>query len=146
MPPPILGLGTGLAMWLITMGFPEFRLDLPLIRIVGLIIMVLGLAIDVISIAAFVRARTSLTPLTPEKASQLVVSGLYKYSRNPMYLGLLVLLTGWGLHLSHPVAFLLLPVFVIYITIFQIKPEEKALQRKFGAAYESYCQKVRRWI
>ena len=63
-----------------------------------------------------------------------------------MYLGLLILLLGWGLRLSNPLALLPILLFVAYMTVFQIKPEEEALKRKFGDPYLEYCARVRRWL
>ena len=102
--------------------------------------------IEAVSVFAFLRARTTVTPLKPEKASTLVVSGLYRVSRNPMYLGMLILLIGWTLWLGNPASLLLLPVFVIYVTVFQIKPEEAALSEKFGSDFDAYRRRVRRWL
>ena len=81
-----------------------------------------------------------------DKASALVVSGVYKVSRNPMYLGFLLVLFGWGIFLSNLLALLLLPGFVVYLKHFQIGPEEEALRLRFGVQYEMYQRNVRRWI
>jgi protein-S-isoprenylcysteine O-methyltransferase Ste14 len=63
-----------------------------------------------------------------------------------MYLGLLLLLTAWAIWLSNPVALIFLPVFMLYMTLFQIRPEEKALLDKFGSEYLAYMRSVRRWL
>ncbi|HUH45666.1 MAG TPA: isoprenylcysteine carboxylmethyltransferase family protein [Arenibacter sp.] len=106
----------------------------------------LAILIGLVSIFQFFRSRTSIDPMTPSKASSLVTSGLYQYSRNPMYLGLLLLLLGWGLYLGNAFNTLLAAGFVYYMNIFQITPEEEALSRKFGKAYQKYCIMVRRWF
>ena len=103
----------------------------------------------VLAIAAFVglwRARTTINPLKPERASKLVTNGVYAISRNPIYLSLLLLLIAYAVHLwSLPAA--IGPVFyVAYVTRFQIVPEERALEAKFGVAFTDYKRKVRQWI
>ena len=82
----------------------------------------------------------------PERASALVERGIYRHTRNPMYLGLLCLLLGWTLALGQWAALLGPLVFVVYITRFQIVPEERVLLAHFGAAYDDYRQRVRRWL
>ncbi|MCR9195844.1 MAG: isoprenylcysteine carboxylmethyltransferase family protein [Hyphomonas sp.] len=145
-PPPLVGLLTGAGMWGLAKAFPGLVIDGSFLRWSAIAVMGGGILIEAVSVLAFLRARTTVTPLKPEKASTLVVGGLYRVSRNPMYLGMLILLIGWALWLSNPASLLLLPVFVIYLTVFQIKPEEAVLSEKFGADYDAYCRRVRRWI
>ena len=95
---------------------------------------------------SFKRAQTTINPLRPTNASSLVTSGVYRFTRNPMYLGLLLLLLGWSVYLSSVVA-LVGPVFlVLYLGRFQIAPEERALTAKFGKDYLDYTSRVRRWL
>ncbi len=95
---------------------------------------------------AFRRAGTTVNPLRPARASSLVTTGIYRFTRNPMYVGLTCVLTGvaawlwWWPALAGPC------VFVAYITRFQVQPEERALGAKFGAEYEAYRRQVRRWL
>ena len=105
-----------------------------------------GFLIDFVSIAAFIRARTTVNPLAPEKANALVVSGLYRFSRNPMYLGLLMILLGWAAWLAQPLALAVVAAFAVLIETLQIRPEEKALEEKFGEDFRAYKKRVRRWI
>ena len=84
--------------------------------------------------------------MTPSKASSLVTDGVFRISRNPMYLGLLLLLMGWALWLGTASPWLVLPLFVIVITVAQIAPEEQALYRLFGEQYLGYKRNVSRWI
>ena len=95
---------------------------------------------------AFRRAKTTVNPITPEATTTMVTSGLYRFSRNPMYLGLLVVLIGWALFLSHPLAFAVLPLFVLYMNRFQIIPEEQILSAKFAHQFTAYKETVRRWV
>lgn len=115
-------------------------------KAIGAAVVLIGIALDFLGVLAFYRARTTVNPLKPSATSSIVQSGVYRYTRNPMYLGMLLVLTGYGLYLSHPLAFLLLPVFVAYLTRFQIIPEERILQEKFGQAFTAYASRVRRWI
>jgi protein-S-isoprenylcysteine O-methyltransferase Ste14 len=96
--------------------------------------------------ASFRRARTTVNPLKPESASSLVASGVYRVSRNPMYVGLCLVLLGWAVMLSNVLAYAIVPVFVLYMNRFQIGPEEAALERVFGADYVAYRARVRRWL
>ena len=105
-----------------------------------------GVLVAGLGIAAFRRARTTVNPMSPESASSLVIVGIYRLTRNPMYLGFLLMLTGLAAGLSNAVAAALLPFFVLYLTRFQILPEERALEARFGADFVSYKGRVRRWI
>ncbi len=87
-----------------------------------------------------------MNPIKPGAASSLVSSGVYRFTRNPMYLGLSVTLLGWAVFLSNWLALLAVPVFVLYINRFQIDPEERVLSSLFGAEYAAYKEKVRRWL
>ncbi len=107
---------------------------------------VMGLSLGVMGVTQFRKAQTTPNPQALEKVSSLVTSGIYRYSRNPMYLGLVLILLGWAFYLSHFLAFVLLPVFILYMTRFQIQPEEQMMARKFGKTYQAYLNKVRRWI
>lgn len=107
---------------------------------------VMGLSLGIIGVTQFRKAQTTPNPQALEKVSSLVTSGIYRYSRNPMYLGLVLILLGWAFYLSHFLSFVLLPVFILYMTRFQIQPEEQMMARKFGKTYQAYLNKVRRWI
>lgn len=105
-----------------------------------------GLGFDVLGLLAFRAAHTTVNPLHPEKASALVSTGVYRITRNPMYVGMLCLLLAWAAFLAHPAALLGPLLFVLYITRFQIIPEERILQARFGEPYVEYMKQVRRWI
>ncbi len=106
----------------------------------------IGVLILAAAVVAFIRQKTTVSPMAPSEASKLVTQGLFRFSRNPMYLAMLLLLTGWAILLSNPVNALALIGFVWFMTEFQIKPEEEALRDKFGEEYAEYCRKTRRWI
>jgi protein-S-isoprenylcysteine O-methyltransferase Ste14 len=99
-----------------------------------------------LAVLRFLREGASLNPHHPEYAKKLVTGGIYNYSRNPMYLSLLLLLLAWGLYLGNAFNTLLAALFVGYMNRFQIGPEEQVLASRFGAAYRQYCTLVRRWF
>ncbi|WP_201502122.1 MULTISPECIES: methyltransferase family protein [Psychrobacter] len=107
---------------------------------------VMGLSLGIMGVTQFRIAQTTPNPQALEQVSSLVTSGVYQYSRNPMYVGLVLILLGWAFYLSHFLAFVLLPIFILYITRFQIQPEERMMAQKFGKTYQDYLNKVRRWI
>lgn len=106
----------------------------------------MAVLIAFVSLFQFVKFKTSIDPLHPGKASRLITTGLYSYSRNPMYLALLLLLLAWGLWLGNAFNTLLAAGFVYFINAYQILPEEEALLKKFGKDYQKYCLAVRRWF
>ena len=145
-PPPIVLVIFGAAMW----GIAEFdgavAID-PLPRIaVALGWVITGVAFAVSGARAFRRARTTINPVQPDQATSLVTESVFRVSRNPMYVGLTAVLLGWAVFLASPWAFLGPVVFALYITRFQIVPEERILASKFGADYTAYRNKVRRWL
>ncbi len=105
-----------------------------------------GACFDVAGLVAFRKAKTTVNPLTPSKSATVVTTGVYQWTRNPMYLGLALILLGWAVYLASVWALPGPLVFAAYITRFQIVPEERALTARFGAAYSAYCARVRRWL
>ncbi|MBW3140899.1 methyltransferase family protein [Ferrimonas balearica] len=145
-PPVALLLLVGLIMWALADLTPNLPIT-PAMRLSALVVaLLIGPAIAISGALAFRRADTTVNPTRPETSSQLVVRGIYKRSRNPMYLGMLVLLIGWGTYLASPAALAMVPLFMLYLNRFQIGPEERALRHRFGHDFERYCQRVRRWI
>jgi protein-S-isoprenylcysteine O-methyltransferase Ste14 len=123
-------------------------LDVPLVvRIVAFVVIALaGGAAALAGDREFKRARTTINPFKPENSTALVTSGIYRFTRNPMYVGLTLVLLGWAAFLCSAWALLGPVVFVVYINRFQISPEERVLSAKFGAAYTEYTARVRRWL
>ncbi len=145
-PPPAVMLATALAMWLLSILFPAFTLA-PLRSLTGAVLIGLaGVAISMAGIVSFRRAQTTMDPRRPAETSTLVTTGIYRMTRNPMYLGTLLVLIGWGVFLGNVAALVCAFVFVPYISRYQIQPEERLLQDKFGAEFTSYKARVRRWI
>ncbi|PPC76528.1 protein-S-isoprenylcysteine methyltransferase [Pokkaliibacter plantistimulans] len=113
--------------------------------LIGLLAL-LGLAIDLFAVWHFHRAATTVNPLYPERASTLVTHGIYRYSRNPMYVGLTLLLLAWCLWLGNLISLLTVALFVWVVTRLQIVPEERILAQRFGDEFRRYQQQVRRWL
>ena len=105
-----------------------------------------GVVTCTLGILEFKRAKTTVNPTKPGLSSSLVRSGIYRHTRNPMYLGFLLILVGWATWTANLLAFVVLPVFVLYMNRFQIKPEERALTSIFGDEFKAYCSETRRWI
>ena len=143
-PPPVVGLLTAALMYGASRALPEAAIAIPLRVVWAVVLAAAGLAIDLSALLAFRRHRTTVNPLSPQRASRIVTSGVYCFTRNPMYLGMLLLLTAWAVVQGNAAAFLGLPLFVLYITAFQIQPEERVLSAQFGAPYLQYLQQVRR--
>ena len=145
-PPPVVALCTATVMWAITKLLPISGFDFPGRTLVTILLLMVGLLIDILALIKFRQAQTTINPMQPQQSNQLVTSGVYKISRNPMYLGLLLVLISWGIYLGHFIALLMPVMFVLYITKFQIIPEEKIMQEKFGESFQDYKFVVRRWI
>jgi protein-S-isoprenylcysteine O-methyltransferase Ste14 len=133
-------------MWIASSATPMFDVFLPAKSLLAGGLALIGALICVSGIVSFRRAKTTVNPMKPNSTSSLVTSGIYKYTRNPMYLGLVLVLLGWAVFLSNLAALALLPAFVLYIDRFQITPEEHALACLFPHAYPAYRARVRRWI
>jgi protein-S-isoprenylcysteine O-methyltransferase Ste14 len=145
-PPPVVALLFAIAMWGIAKVTPS--MDLPAsfrIAVSGLTALG-GLTFSLAGILAFRSAKTTINPLKPRTASTLVTSGVYRLTRNPMYVGLLLVLVSWATYLSSAWAFAGPVGFVLYITRFQIVPEEQAMLGLFGQEFEEYRQRTRRWL
>lgn len=125
---------------------PALSFVVPGAAVVTSLLVAAGVVLALLGLVAFYRASTTVDPAHPGGASSLVTGGIYRVSRNPMYLGMLLLLLGWAVWLAHPFSFLVLPLFVVYLNRFQIKPEERTLHEKFGEAFVTYARAVRRWL
>ena len=145
-PPPVLALCLALLMWFTSLLVPSVVVPFGVRLGVALALVVIGQSIGISGIVSFRRAKTTINPVKPSAASSLVTSGVYRVTRNPMYLGLLVTLVAWAVFLSNLVALLAAPLFVLYINRFQINPEERVLSSLFDAEYAAYKENVRRWL
>lgn len=145
-PPPIMLALTAAAMWYTARVTPCLELPHSLRLSSAALCCLVALALGVGGVAQFYRARTVINPHKPERTSTLVTTGIYRLSRNPMYLGLALVLLGLACYLAAPAALLGPALFITYITRFQIIPEERVLAQTFGASFAQYVQRVRRWI
>ena len=145
-PPPIVALIVAVVMWAVARGAVANAAS-DFVRIsVAAALALAGAMFDVAALMAFRRARTTVNPLKPQAASSLVDSGIYRVTRNPMYVGLVSFLCAWAVWLGSWWVFLGPLAFAAYIGRFQIAPEEKALCALFGDAYRAYQAQVRRWL
>jgi len=145
-PPLLLVLIAGAFMWLAAQWLPGFAAAIPWRVPVALGCAAVGAGVALAGVLAFRRAHTTVNPTTPEASSTVVANGIYRRTRNPMYLGFLLVLAAWSIYLSSFAAMLVLPLFVLYMNRFQIAPEERVLAAKFGMQYRAYQQEVRRWL
>lgn len=145
-PPLVLVIFVGVAMGLVSALAPSLAWDLPYARGVALVLAVAGLVVAGLGVVSFRRVGTTVNPTKPQATSSLVDTGLYRFSRNPMYLGCVVALAGWALLLANLLALVFVPAFVVFMNRFQIIPEERALSAIFGTEFTAYTQKVRRWV
>ncbi len=145
-PPPIVALLVGLAM--LKIAKVSLSLDVPLFirKVIAGVLLLIGAGIALPGFVALIRARTTFNSMKPKATSSLVTSGIYRFTRNPMYLSVLFILIAWAIFLSSAWTLVGPVAFVLYINRFQIKPEEGALAAMFGTVYSEYKERVRRWL
>jgi len=144
--PNIVALVAAVGMMLLSLVIPWFDLPINLPIYVGLLIAVIGFGIVQSAKTSFRKAHTSDDPLKPRLTSTLITAGTYRFSRNPMYVGMIFILLGWAIFLMNFLAFVLLIAYIFYINRFQIIPEERALSAIFGPKYDSYYANVHKWL
>lgn len=145
-PPPVVGATVAAGMWALSLLGPQLGVPPGAQGLVVGLLVVIGLAFDLAGLLAFRARRTTVNPMRPQRASALVTGGVYRITRNPMYVGMALLLTAWAVHLGTPLPFIGIVLFVGYITRFQIGPEERILSGLFGDEFTDYCRRVRRWL
>lgn len=145
-PPPIVGIVIGAGMWAVAHALPTVPLPRFARVAAALVWVVLGAVVALSGVVSFRRAKTTVNPLKPETSASLVTSGVYSFTRNPMYLGMAMVLLAWAVFLSSAWCLLGPFLFAWYITAFQIVPEERVLDKLFGATFAQYRNRVRRWF
>lgn len=145
LPPLAWALSLALCMWATAVWLPSFAFHWAHSQALATLLASVGLATALSGIAAFRQATTTVNPLYPNRASSLVRSGPYRFTRNPMYLGMLLILFAWFLALQNFVSLSFVAGYQIIITELQIKPEERALEQIFGQEYRDYTDRVSRW-
>jgi protein-S-isoprenylcysteine O-methyltransferase Ste14 len=143
-PPPIVTLFFGLCIYLSRSYFPEFSSSV--LNSFSVISFVVGISVFVAAVSSFKKEKTTVNPISIEKASSLVVNGIFNYSRNPMYLGMSFILLGLAFKFNLIGGLLFTVIFMLFITIFQIKPEEAAMEKLFDQGWKDYIKNVRRWL
>lgn len=144
-PPVVVFLFAIILIWLIH----EFLPSLPSVNMpsgIAYAVALIGFIFGFDGIIEFHKCSTTVNPHRPDKTSELVCNGVYRLSRNPMYLALLLALIAAGIRWSEPFSLAIIVGFIFYMNHFQIRPEEKVMEKKFGSDYVSYKKKVRRWI
>ncbi|WP_334180163.1 isoprenylcysteine carboxylmethyltransferase family protein [Pseudoxanthomonas sp.] len=139
---------SGAIAWGVAQAWPAALIDVPSSLRLALVatLALCGVLLNLWPKLAFGRAGTTVNPLRPASSRTLVTAGLHGVSRNPMYLGHTLLLAAWACWLRHPAALVGAPLYMAYVTRYQILPEERALSAMFGAAYDAYRARVRRWL
>lgn len=145
-PPPVVALIVAVGMWMNSVSGPQLSLPFAVRVGVAIAIAAVGIVFDLSALLAFRRAKTTVNPLKPGRTSTLVTLGIYRVSRNPMYVGLVCFLLGWAAYLCAlwPLAGPVL--FILYLNRFQIEPEERILAQRFGDEFNAYRSQVRRWL
>ena len=142
-PPPIVTL---LCIGIIYLFENKIEYSQPDFKAIGIIFLILGFIIIFLAVLKFIKIKTTVDPTRPHKTSNLVISGIYKITRNPMYLGMLFLIMAYTIYTNNVVGSITIPIFIFYINKFQIEPEEIEMRKKFGESFENYCKKVNRWL
>jgi protein-S-isoprenylcysteine O-methyltransferase Ste14 len=145
-PPPIVFAIIAIAMWAVAQLEPAVLIDRTLRLGAAGIFGLSGLAILALGVLAFRKAKTTIDPVRIKSASSVVTGGVFRYTRNPMYVGFTTLLIGWAFYLTDLWTIPGPVVFILFITRFQIIPEERAMSLKFGREYDEYRKRVRRWL
>lgn len=125
--------------------------QIPMLKLISswvaaVLFMLIGGMVIVMAVTQFTKAKTTVNPMNPNDSSQIVATGIFAISRNPMYVGMALILLGLAMGLGSLLVWLMIIGFVLYMTYFQIKPEERILAEKFGDDYRQYCAQVRRWV
>ena len=145
-PPVLQSLICASMMWLLASWTPGIHIPQSVRLMTFIVLLLLSTVVGLAAIRSFRQAKTTVNPFQPEAATSLVRLGIFRISRNPMYLALLLALLAWGVFLQNLFALTLTAGWVLYMNRFQIRVEEAALRQAFGEEFESYCQGVRRWI
>jgi len=145
-PPVAQFIVAAVLMLLIAVSAPSGAFSFPAQLFAASVLLLAAGLVGLAGVRAFLRAGTTVNPLRPEAASRLVAHGIYRRTRNPMYLALLLALVAWGVWLGNAAALVVIPAFVLIMNRFQIRAEERALEQLFGEDFIAYKRAVRRWI
>ncbi len=144
--PPFIAAYVAIAVWLLHRFVPLYPFSFPGQRLLAAALIFAGLMLVIQSLKGFLKADTTFDPTELDAATTLVTDGLFRYSRNPIYLGMALILAGLGLAWGTIWIIPGIPAFCAILTRTQILPEERALEKIFGGEYLDYKRRVRRWI
>ncbi|MBW3565692.1 MAG: isoprenylcysteine carboxylmethyltransferase family protein [Acidobacteria bacterium] len=144
--PPIIFMACATIMILAERFMPGLAIGIPFRHHIAAALALVAIAVASLALLQFTRSRTTIDPRRPEEASLLVVGGIYRLSRNPMYLALLIALTALAVLLDNWISLAIVPLLPVWLTRFQIVPEERILSSRFGAEFEKYRARTRRWL
>lgn len=143
-PPLVIAFVFGVLIWIMP---TPYKIDNTIFSYgASIILFSIGSIISILGVWEFKKQKTTVNPMNPQDCNSLVIKGIYKYTRNPMYLGFLFWLLSLGLFFRNPISIFIIIIFVAYMNTFQIVPEERVLQEKFGEEYLEYNKCVRRWL
>lgn len=145
-PPPVQMVTWAAVMWLAARFLPQFGFSIPRVDLISLALAAAGVLSAFLGIVEFRKAQTTVNPHHPTNTSTLVTGGIFRFTRNPMYLGLLLILISWAVRTANYVSLACIPLFMLYITPFQIVPEERVMREKFGSQFDEYVARTRRWF
>lgn len=145
-PPLVVACISAFLMYLLSLNTLSLALYIEHGTTIAITFLLTGTSIALAGVSAFRTHSTTVNPTTPQMSSTVVKTGIYRFTRNPMYLGFSLILIGQAIYLSNAASVLGIPIFITYINIFQIKPEERFLTDKFGEKFSEYMQSVPRWI
>ena len=143
-PPTILTLLFLIFNYIFSFNF--LKINIPYKYFFTTLLLILGFYIIIRSSRLFAQAKTSIDPFRPFKSTSLITNDIYKYSRNPMYFGYLLIILGSSVYLGNVISIIIIPLFIFTINFLQIIPEEEALKDIYGPRYDEYLSKVRRWF
>ena len=143
-PPPLVTLVFGMSIYFSREMFPAIEIQYSLY--LGIFLLLSGFFILVSAVRLFRKDETTVNPLSPEQATKLVTDGIFKYSRNPMYLGMAIVLSSIAVFFNLLGGIILIALFCAYITKFQIIPEERAMRDLFSDDFDKYIKETRRWV
>lgn len=144
--PPVQFIISASLMYTLAHYLPQYHFNLSIKLPIIILLILTASVIGILALYDFHKHQTTFHPHTPEKTTTVVDSGIFAYSRNPMYISLALTLIALGINLQNFSSFIIIPLFIWYITRFQIIPEETVLDKIFSNDYQAYCQKVRRWL
>lgn len=145
-PPPLVAAAIASAMWPLSSLLPKVTVPENARLALAITVALIGIAFALAGAISFRRAKTTVNPLHPGQATALVTGGVYRVSRNPMYVGMLLCLLAWAIYLASPLSLAGPVAFIAFMNRFQVGPEERILTEKFGGTFERYKASTRRWL